>query len=383
MCSLFFDFVKVGVGPVRIEYLVAVHDGNEVFGVGEVDDVVGVAGEHDDGLDFVTTNFIVQHFVCAFLAELDEAVARNDDELFPFGVMPMLSLGDTWLRDVDAYLSAVEGVDEFGERTTLVNIHLQVEDGLFFGQVAQEGAIETLGKGVGGNLGNHQGLGHIGKLMEQVHDFTKRSFVSDRAIAVAAYFFEHRLNRLNRFFIIRATCGITIHGDNFQAVKLAMVLLALQGADHLFYKVIDVEQFKFYTWVVDRDGEVIGDVVAEGSYGTIIIGTAPFAIEVGETIDQDFGSRLLTILQEQVLASFLAATVLAITETACQGRLLRAGEHHGASILMGLQCVKQGGGKAEVTLHELVIVLGAVYASEIEHEVTFLAPCIELLGGGV
>lgn len=135
MCSLFFDFVKVGVGPVRIENLVAVHDGDEVFGVGEVDDVVGVAGEHDDGLDFVTTNFIVQHFVCAFLAELDEAVARDDDELFPLGVVPMLSLGDTWLRDVDAYLSAVEGVDEFGERTALVNIHLQVEDGLFLGKV--------------------------------------------------------------------------------------------------------------------------------------------------------------------------------------------------------------------------------------------------------
>lgn len=219
--------------------------------------------------------------------------------------------------------------------------------------------------------------------MEQVHDFTKRSFVSDRAIAVAAYFFEHRFHRLNRFFIIRATCGITIHGDDFQAVKLAMVLLALQGADHLFYKVIDVEQFKFYTWVVDCDGEIIGDVVAEGSYGTIIIGTAPFAIEVGEAIDQDLGSRLLSILQEQVLASFLAATVLAIAKTACQGRLLRAGEHHGASILMGLQRVKQGGGEAEVTLHELVIVLGAVYASEIEHEVTFLAPCVKLLGGGV
>ena len=31
--------------------------------------------------------------------------------------------------------SAVEGVDEFGERTTLVNIHLQVEDGLFLGKV--------------------------------------------------------------------------------------------------------------------------------------------------------------------------------------------------------------------------------------------------------
>lgn len=153
--------------------------------------------------------------------------------------------------------------------------------------------------------------------------------------------------------------------------------------DHLLDKVVDVKKFKFYTWVVDRDGEVVGDVVAEGGYGGVVVGTTPFAVEVGEAIDQDFGSRLLTILQEQVLASFLAATVLAITETASQGGLLRAGEHHGASILMGLQCVKQGGGEAEVTLHELVIVLGAIYASEVEHEVARLAPCVELLGGGV
>ena len=48
---------------------------------------------------------------------------------------------------------------------------------------------------------------------------------------------------------------------------------------------------------------------------------------------------------------------------------------------MSLQRVKQGGGEAEVTLHELVIVLGAVDASEIEHEVALLAPCVELLGG--
>ena len=158
--------------------------------------------------------------------------------------------------------------------------------------------------------------------MEQVHDFTKRSFVSDRAIAVAAYFSEHRFHRLNRFFIIRATCGITIHGDDFQAVKLAMVLLALQGADHLLDKVIDVEQFKFYTWVVDCDGEIIGDVVAECGYGTVIVGTAPFAIEVGEAIYQYFGSCLLAILKEQVLASLLTSTVLAVTEASSQGCLL-------------------------------------------------------------
>ena len=82
--------------------------------------------------------------------------------------------------------------------------------------------------------------------MEQVHDFAEGRLVGNGAIAVAAYFFEHRFHRLNRFFIIRATCGITIHGDDFQAVKLAMVLLALQGVDHLLDKVVDVEQFEFY-----------------------------------------------------------------------------------------------------------------------------------------
>ena len=162
-----------------------------------------------------------------------------------------------------------------------------------------------------------------------------------------------------------------------------MVLLALQGADHLFYKVVNVEQFEFYRRVVDGNGEIIGDVVAERGDGTIIIRSAPFAIEVGKTIDQDFGSRLLTILQEQVLASFLAATIFAIAEAASQGGLLGAGEHHGASVLMSLQCVKQDGGEAEVALHELVIVLGAVDASEIEHEVALLAPCVKLLGGGI
>ena len=230
MCSLFFDFVKVGIGTVRIEYLVAVHDSDEVFGVGEVDDVVGVAGEHDDTLDFVTTHLVVEDFVGAFLAELDEAVARDNDELFPLGVVPMLTFGDTRLRDVDAYLSAVEGVNQFGERTTWIYIHFQIEDSFFFGQVAQEGAIETLCKRVGGDFRNHQCLGHVGKLMEQVHDFAEGRLVGDGAIAVAANLFEHRFHRLNRFFFIRVIWGIrvrSIHGDNFQAVKLAMMLLAL------------------------------------------------------------------------------------------------------------------------------------------------------------
>ena len=85
---------------------------------------MGIAREHDDGLDFVTTHLVVEDFVSAFLAKLDEAVARDDDELFPLGVVPMLALGDAGLGDVDAYLSTVEGVDEFGERAAGIDIHL-------------------------------------------------------------------------------------------------------------------------------------------------------------------------------------------------------------------------------------------------------------------
>ena len=42
--------IKIGVGALRIENFVAVHDGDEVLGIGEVDDVMGVTREHNDGL---------------------------------------------------------------------------------------------------------------------------------------------------------------------------------------------------------------------------------------------------------------------------------------------------------------------------------------------
>ena len=141
-----FYRIEVGIWLIRVEYLVAVHYCYQVFGVGEVDDVVCVTREHDDRLYLVATYFIVQHFVCAFLAELDESVTCHNDKLFPFGIVPMLTFSDTRLGDIDAYLTTVEGVNQFCERSTRVNIHFQVEDSLVLGQIAKECAIQTLGK---------------------------------------------------------------------------------------------------------------------------------------------------------------------------------------------------------------------------------------------
>ena len=47
---------------------------------------------------------------------------------------------------------------------------------------------------------------------------------------------------------------------------------------------------------------------------------------------------------------------------------------------MSLKGVEQNRSETEVTLHKLVIVLGAVYAGKVEYEVTFLAPLVKLLG---
>ena len=68
---------------------------------------MGVTWEHDDALDSVTADLVIQNFIRSFLAELDQAVTGNHNELFPLGVMPVLTLGDTRFADVDADLTAL------------------------------------------------------------------------------------------------------------------------------------------------------------------------------------------------------------------------------------------------------------------------------------
>ena len=125
------------------------------------------------------------------------------------------------------------------------------------------------------------------------------------------------------------------------------MFLALQGVDHLGHQVVDIEQFQLHTRVVDRDGQVVGDVVAEGGYRAVVVGSAPFAEEVREAINQDSGSewapriaritrifiireirairgeKIPFVVKEQLLPCFFAAAVFGVAEAACQRGLLR------------------------------------------------------------
>ena len=82
---------------LRIEEFVGPHEGDEIFRVGEVDDVVGIARQHVHRPDLLSADLKLQHFIRPDLPLLNQAVAGNDDEEFPLAVVPVLALRDAGL----------------------------------------------------------------------------------------------------------------------------------------------------------------------------------------------------------------------------------------------------------------------------------------------
>ena len=62
------------------------------------------------------------------------------------------------------------------------------------------------------------------------------------------------------------------------------MFLTFQCGDHLFNKVVDIKDLKFHFRVIDRDRQVVGNVVAERCVGAVFVWRAPFALEFGEPI---------------------------------------------------------------------------------------------------
>ena len=65
--------------------------------------------------DPFTADLEVEDFVGVDAALLDEAMAAHNDEELPLGVVPVLTFGDAWFADVDAYLATVQCMYEFSE----------------------------------------------------------------------------------------------------------------------------------------------------------------------------------------------------------------------------------------------------------------------------
>ena len=242
----------------RIEHFIAIHHRDEVLCFGEVNDVVRIPRKHVDALDIVARDLEFNHlaFWVVEVALLDEAVATDHDEELPLGVVPVLSLGNARLADVDAHLATIQGMNQLGEGASGIDVHLQREGHFLFWEIREISAVKFLGETAVGDLWNGQGLGLFSETIEKVYYLAQLHKMRDRTVAIWSF----------------------LHREHAQAVEVTAVFLALQGGNHLVHQVVDVEQFQLHARVVDGDGQVVGDVVTEGGYRAIVVGTAPLAI---------------------------------------------------------------------------------------------------------
>ncbi len=134
----------------------------------------------------ITGYAIIDYLIGSLFTQLDKTFARNHDELLPLGVVPVLALGDAWFADVDGDLTAIQCMNQFRKATSVVHIHLQVEDGLLLGEIREVGAVEALCERVGRNLGNHESTRHFLELMKEVNDFAKGYLVGHWAETISA-----------------------------------------------------------------------------------------------------------------------------------------------------------------------------------------------------
>ena len=188
---LFHHLIEICVRTLRVEDFVAVHDTNEVFGVAQIDDVVGVARKHDDALNLIARDLIVENLGIrvGFISQLNKSVSRDYCEVLELAVVPVLALGDSGLGDIDAHLTMGEGVEELGEAASGIDIHLVVIDGFLLWEVAEIGGHELVAEAALREFNHVDALlvgCCFGTLVDNVHDFAKGGLVGYRHIAISA-----------------------------------------------------------------------------------------------------------------------------------------------------------------------------------------------------
>ena len=251
-----------------------------------------------DSLDLVSGNLKLYRFPGVDVTFLNQAVTGNHNEKLPLGIVPVLSLGDARTTDVDAHLTAVGSVYQFRKGATVVYVHLEGVLEFVGGQIGQVQGVKLLGKRAIRHLGHHERSRLCLELLQQIHNLPQRDLVGHGNAAVTTICLQNSLH----------------------TIKLTVLLLAFQQVKHSLYQIVDVQQFQLGTAVVDSEGLVIGDSPAEGTDSTVVLGAA-VPHQVHKAVDRHLCPNLLSILEEQFLASLLAATILAVAKTASQRRL--------------------------------------------------------------
>ena len=162
-------------------------------------------------------------------------------------------------------------------------------------------------------------------------------------------------------------------------IELAVVLPALQGKQHLVHEVVDVEKLELHSRVVHLDGQSVGDVVAECGHGRVVVRATPLAEQVREAVHQHAGAGLGGVAEEQLLAGLLALAVGMAGVTTINVACIELLSITGHRLPWRLRVSRSVEAKPKLPLREVLGVLRAVDAGQVEHEVGLRAPAVELL----
>ena len=125
---------------------------------------------------------------------------------------------------------------------------------------------------------------------------------------------------------MRHRCGAVsaVFGENrAYAVKFAVMFLSLKSIEHFFHEVVDKEHLEFHRRVVDRNRQVVCDIMAERADGAVVVRLYPLADKIREAVNQHLRSGFLCIGEEQILAGSLGETVFRCAESSRKRRLNR------------------------------------------------------------
>ena len=117
------NFLEIGIRAIRIEALVAPHEGHQVLRLRQVDDIMRIARYHLHHLHLVAAHLELDHLLRADFPHLDQAMAAHHHEFLVLRVMPMLPFCNARPRYVHRELPPVRRADDLRKATPVIHVH--------------------------------------------------------------------------------------------------------------------------------------------------------------------------------------------------------------------------------------------------------------------
>ena len=161
------------------------------------------------------------------------------------------------------------------------------------------------------------------------------------------------------------------------------MLLALECIEHFLDQIIDKQHFKLDQRVVDRNGQIVCDVIAEGADRAVVVGAHPLADEVRKAVNQHSRPGFLAVGKKQVFARLFGKAVFRCAEASLECCLNGGGQHDGTCVPVFFQRVKKSRCEAEVARLEFLWVFWTVDSCKIKYKIRLAAVFVKFSGRAV